>query len=105
MGVQVWGALAVDRERLRVSVDGAAVRLTGFQLKLLLHLLSHPEQVFSREQLLGAVWGAHDVHPQNVDVAICRLRKALGPCGALIESIRHFGYRFVPTPGVPPPSP
>lgn len=97
MGVHVrrHAGMEIDLHRLRVTVDGRAIRLVGLQLKLLLHLLAHPERVFSREQLLDAVWpSGHESHPQNVDVAVCRLRKALGDAGRLIESVRYFGYRL-----------
>ncbi len=88
----------IDLHRLRVTVEGRAIRLGGLQLKLLLHLLAHPERVFSREQLLDAVWPAgHESHPQNVDVVVCRLRKAMGEAGRLIESVRYFGYRLGPS--------
>jgi two-component system, OmpR family, phosphate regulon response regulator PhoB len=90
-----WRSLSVDLDRLRVTIHGRQVRLSGFQLKLLLHFLAYPERVFSREQLLRAVWtSSRDGQPQNVDVAICRLRKALGPWGRQIESVKYFGYRL-----------
>ena len=65
------------------------------EFRLLRHLLEHPGRVFSREQLLDAVWG-HDVYvePRTVDVHIRRLRKALnGPEEYdLIRTVRSAGY-------------
>jgi DNA-binding response OmpR family regulator len=56
--------------------------------------MARPGAVFSRTQLLDAVWGReHAITDRAVDVYILRLRQKLGP--DLIESIRGFGYRFV----------
>lgn len=87
--------LLVDRQRLSVAVEGRPVRLTGLQLKLLLHLFDHPERLFTPDELLAAVWpGGRDTGARNVVVAVSRLKRALGPAGALIECVRYFGYRL-----------
>ena len=91
------GPLALDVHRLQVSVRGTPVRVSGLQLKLLLHFMRHPDWVFSREQLLSEVWGgdASERDPKVVDVLVSRLRRRLGPAaGDHLESVRHFGYRL-----------
>jgi len=90
------GPLDLDVEQLRVRVRGRTVPLAGLQLKLLLYLARRPGWVFSRVQLLKAVWGIEPSHRdlKTVDVLVCRLRRRLGVAGRLIESVRSFGYRM-----------
>ena len=60
-------------------------------------MMTHPERVYSRAQLLDQVWGDHVfVEERTVDVHIRRLRKALEPTGhdRLIQTVRSAGYRF-----------
>ena len=67
------------------------------EFKLLRFLMSHPERVYSRAQLLDNVWGANVyVEERTVDVHIRRLRKVLSPTGHenLIQTVRGSGYRF-----------
>ncbi|WP_214408191.1 response regulator transcription factor [Pseudonocardia lacus] len=76
----------------RVSVDGRAVALTATEFDLLAHLLAAPDRVFTREQLLGAVWGyATGAGTRTVDVHVAQLRAKLGP-GAPIRTVRGVGY-------------
>jgi two-component system phosphate regulon response regulator PhoB len=79
----------------RVRRGGRDVHLGPTEYRLLRHLMQHPGRVFSREQLLNAVWG-HDVYvePRTVDVHIRRLRKALnrGEEADLIRTVRSAGY-------------
>ncbi|MCG8382773.1 MAG: winged helix-turn-helix domain-containing protein, partial [Gammaproteobacteria bacterium] len=59
--------------------------------------MSHPNRVYSREQLLDFVWGrSHFVEERTVDVHVLRLRKSLSPHGydGLIQTVRGVGYRF-----------
>jgi DNA-binding response OmpR family regulator len=89
------GPLEFDFERLRAAVNGRPVALSGLQLRLLAHLLRHPDCVLTREQLLADLWGASERRsPKAVDVVVCRLREKLGPAGHAIESVRNYGYRF-----------
>ena len=87
--------IAMDLAAHRVMRGSRAVHLGPTEFRLLRHLLEHSGRVFSREQLLDAVWG-HDVYvePRTVDVHIRRLRKALnGPHEAdLIRTVRSAGY-------------
>src|SRR5690349_12872842 len=91
------GDLLVEPASQRVSVKGAEVRLGPTEYKLLLFLISRPDRVFSREQVLDRVWGQGVyVEERTVDVHIRRLRKALEPfgCDGLVQTVRGSGYRF-----------
>ncbi|BBK39868.1 DNA-binding response regulator [Allostella sp. ATCC 35155] len=87
--------LAMDLSGHRVTRDGRNVHLGPTEFRLLRFFLEHPGRVFSREQLLDAVWG-RDVYvePRTVDVHIRRLRKAVnGEDGIdLIRTVRSAGY-------------
>ncbi len=87
--------LTMDLAAHRVRRGSRDVHLGPTEFRLLRHLMQHPGRVFSREQLLDAVWG-HDVYvePRTVDVHIRRLRKALntGPEADLIRTVRAAGY-------------
>lgn len=90
--------LELDRSSCRVRLDGALLSLTATEFRLLEYLMSRPGVVFSREQLLDAVWG-HDraVTDRTVDVYILRLRQKIeaDPANPLfIRSVRGFGYSF-----------
>jgi two-component system phosphate regulon response regulator PhoB len=85
----------MDLAAHRVRRAGRPVRLGPTEFRLLRHFLRQPRRVFSREQLLDAVWG-HDVYvePRTVDVHIRRLRKALNEGGEadLLRTVRSAGY-------------
>jgi DNA-binding response OmpR family regulator len=90
--------LELDRSSCRVRLNGQTLSLTATEFRLLEFLMSRPGVVFSREQLLDAVWG-HDraVTDRTVDVYILRLRQKTesDPANpALIRSVRGFGYSF-----------
>jgi two-component system, OmpR family, phosphate regulon response regulator PhoB len=91
------GNLELDRTRCQVHLAGTEVALTATEFRLLEFLMTRPGVVFSREQLLDAVWG-HDraVTDRTVDVYILRLRQKIegleGP--SFIRSVRGFGYSF-----------
>jgi len=92
------GTLELDRSSCEVRLDGSPLTLTATEFRLLEFLMSRPGVVFSREQLLDAVWG-HDraVTDRTVDVYILRLRQKIeaDPANpALIRSVRGFGYSF-----------
>ena len=72
------------------------------EFRLLHFLMTHPERVHSRSQLLDQVWGDHVfVEERTVDVHIKRLRAALAPGGYsnMIETVRGSGYRLARNPG------
>jgi DNA-binding response OmpR family regulator len=90
--------LELDRTSCQARLDGNALTLTATEFRLLEFLMSRPGVVFSREQLLDAVWG-HDraVTDRTVDVYVLRLRQKIeaDPANPLfIRSVRGFGYSF-----------
>src|ERR1700689_2707195 len=91
------GELELDRTRCQVKLAGTEISLTAAEFRLLEFLMSRPGVVFSREQLLDAVWG-HDraVTDRTVDVYILRLRQKIESAeeSTFIRSVRGFGYSF-----------
>ena len=93
--VLVFEDLIMDLSTHRVERGGRKVHLGPTEFRLLRHLLQHPGRVFSREQLLDAVWGRNVyVELRTVDVHIRRLRKAInaGEQIDLIRTVRSAGY-------------
>ena len=91
------GGLRLDPATHRVSAGDTALALGPTEFRLLHFLMTHPERVHSRAQLLDQVWGDHVfVEERTVDVHIRRLRSALEPTqhDALIQTVRGSGYRF-----------
>jgi len=89
------GDIEMDRAAHRVRRAGREVHLGPTEYKLLDHLIQHPGRVFSREQLLDAVWGSDVyVEARTVDVHVGRLRKALNIEGVRdpIRTVRSAGY-------------
>ena len=87
-----------DRASCRVKLNGELLALTATEFRLLDFMMTRRGVVFSREQLLDAVWG-HDraVTDRTVDVYILRLRQKTetDPTNpTLIRSVRGFGYSF-----------
>src|SRR5271169_2168141 len=91
------GELELDRARCQVRLGGQEIALTATEFRLLEFLMSRPGVVFSREQLLDAVWG-HDraVTDRTVDVYVLRLRQKIEASegASFIRSVRGFGYSF-----------
>ncbi len=90
-----FGDLKIDLAAHRVTRGSRSIHLGPTEYRLLKHFLSHKGRVFSREQLLDAVWG-RDVYvePRTVDVHIRRLRKAVNGKGEtdIIRTVRSAGY-------------
>jgi two-component system phosphate regulon response regulator PhoB len=89
------GDILIDRVAHRVRRGGTEIHLGPTEFRLLDYLMQHPGRVFSREQLLDAVWGSDVyVEARTVDVHIGRLRKALGASEASdpIRTVRSAGY-------------
>ncbi|GAB3756917.1 phosphate regulon transcriptional regulator PhoB [Ramlibacter monticola] len=92
--------LTLDAATHRVSWQGRLLKLGPTEFKLLHFLMKHPERVHTRQQLLDRVWGDHVfIEERTVDVHVKRLREALGPAGALVETVRGAGYRITAQPG------
>ncbi len=95
------GDIRLDPVAHRVTRAGRSVHLSPTEFRLLRHLMEHPGRVFSREQLLDAVWGHDsDIEIRTVDVHIRRLRKALNAPGEPdpVRTVRAAGYAFEPPP-------
>ena len=89
------GDIVIDRVAHRVRRAGNDIHLGPTEFRLLDHLMQHPGRVFSREQLLDAVWGSDVyVEARTVDVHVGRLRKALNVEGTVnpIRTVRSAGY-------------
>jgi two-component system phosphate regulon response regulator PhoB len=91
----IVGDISIDRVSHKVTRGGKEIHLGPTEFRLLDHLIQHPGRVFSREQLLNAVWGSDVfVEVRTVDVHIGRLRKALNKYkqGDAIRTVRSAGY-------------
>jgi phosphate regulon transcriptional regulator PhoB len=92
------GELEIDRERYSVSIKGKPVKLSATEFKLLLFLAERKGKVFSRGQLLDAIWRDEAfVEPRTVDVHIRRLRANIEEDPAhpiYIKTMRGIGYLF-----------
>jgi len=95
------GKLVLDRVSRRVWLDQSELSLTPKSIMLLEYMMTHPDELVSRERLLDVVWGwDYPVGTRAVDTRVAELRKALDddptrPC--FIETIPGQGYRFVGT--------
>lgn len=92
-----YGPLKIDNEKKQVLINGVQMEVTHTEYMLLQHFVESPERVFSREQLLTAVWKNDDLsESRTVDVHIRRIRAALGKAGPqyenLIKTVRGEGY-------------
>jgi len=91
------GILELDTAGHRVAAKGRELKLGPTEYRLLQFLMTHPERVYSRTQLLDRVWGANVyVEERTVDVHVRRLRKALSieKADEYIQTVRGAGYRF-----------
>ncbi|MEO5698697.1 MAG: phosphate regulon transcriptional regulator PhoB [Burkholderiaceae bacterium] len=100
------GSLSIDPSTRRVTGGTGAeqreVKIGATEFRLLHFLMTHPERVHSRSQLLDRVWGDHVfIEERTVDVHVKRLRGALTPvaCAQMIETVRGAGYRLTERPG------
>ncbi len=91
------GKITIDSLQHRILIDQQNVDFSPTEFKLLHFLMSNPDRVFERDQLLDNVWG-NQVYVENrtVDVHIRRLRKTLESydCDHYINTVRGVGYRF-----------
>ena len=94
----VGKSLLIDTASREVRIDGAVVSLTSKEFDLLLHFARHPGRVFSRLQLLDAVWGTtFEGYEHNVNTHINRLRAKIESDPAsprYVLTVRGAGYRF-----------
>ena len=95
------GGLNLDPSTRRVTCAGVEVKLGPTEFRLLHFLMTHPERVHSRSQLLDRVWGDHVfIEERTVDVHVKRLRSGLEPvhCQRMVETVRGAGYRLTQQP-------
>jgi DNA-binding response OmpR family regulator len=94
------GALSIDYARRHVMCRGLPVRVTPLEFRLLVTLVEHAGQVLSADQLIEHVWGhAEGVSRDQVKLYVSYLRRKLGQEAEgfePIETVRGFGYRYVP---------
>ena len=100
--------LRIDPATRRISRQVAGqdidLKMGPTEFRLLHFLMTHPERVHSRSQLLDRVWGDHVfIEERTVDVHIKRLRDALAPaqCAGMLETVRGAGYRLTQHLGAP----
>jgi DNA-binding response OmpR family regulator len=97
-GIFHYGHLKIDVKSHTVSLNGVEIALTPRDLSLLIFLSQHPNQTFTREQLIENVWGMdYDGSDRAVDLAIKRLRKSLQNWSTEegeIKTLRGLGYQF-----------
>ncbi len=89
------GNFKLDRKNMMLFVKDQAVDLTLTEFKLLAELMETPGEIYSRSDLLSAVWGyTDDTQSRTLDTHIKRLREKLGEYGNHISTARGLGYRF-----------
>jgi len=91
------GGLQLDKASHRVTAGDSTVALGPTEYRMLEFFMTHPERVYSREQLLDRIWGGNVyVEERTIDVHIRRLRKALEEfkLDHLVQTVRGSGYRF-----------
>ena len=91
------GPIELDLSGQQVSLNGSALDLTGYEYKLLEHLMRERHRVLSKDELAAHLYPHDEESDSNViEVLIARLRKKLDPRGTLqpIETLRGRGYRF-----------
>ena len=89
--------LSLDQASHRVLIGAETVGLGPTEYRMLEFFMTHPERVYSRDQLLDRIWGGNVyVEERTIDVHIRRLRKALEEFGydRFIQTVRGSGYRF-----------
>ena len=90
-------ALKLDQQGQRITVAGQTVPLGPTEYRMLEFFMTHPERVFSRDQLLDRLWGGNVyVEERTIDVHVRRLRKSLEKFGLdrFVQTVRGSGYRF-----------
>jgi two-component system OmpR family response regulator len=87
------GALALDPRGAKVTVNGAPVKLTSHEFRVLSYLMHHPGRVVSQAELTEHIYAENaDRDSNTVEVFVARLRRKLG--GSFIQTLRGLGYRM-----------
>lgn len=96
-GVIKTNGLSLDINTHEVTYKNQSIKLTPIEYKILHFFMTHPDRVYSREELITYIWGRNIfIDDRTVDVQIRRLRQALNQykCGNLLKTIRGSGYLF-----------
>lgn len=89
------GPFSLDKNFLKLLLNGESIELTSTEFKLLLSMIESPGITQERGDLLKKVWGYGDlIQTRTLDTHIKRLREKLGSHGNSIETVRGVGYRF-----------
>ena len=95
---QAGGISLSLKERLG-KVDQEPIQLSNKEFELLKVFMEYPGEVFTRQWLYERIWnGAYSEKNRTVDIHVQTLRKKLGTCGSLIESVNYIGYRMKQVP-------
>jgi len=89
------GTLIIDTAKHMIKVNQSIIKLSPIEYRLLYFFATHPDRIYSREQIIDQVWGQQSyIDERTVDVQIRRLRKALSTTGHgnLIQTVRSVGY-------------
>ncbi|MGN1213516.1 MAG: winged helix-turn-helix domain-containing protein, partial [Bacteroidaceae bacterium] len=93
--IMTIGGLTIDKTRKVVVANNEVLKLSPKEFGILITLCTHPGKVFSRDEILDAVWhGEAFVLSRTIDVHITRIRKKLGSLGNQISNRQGYGYCF-----------
>ena len=91
--------ISLSLKERQVKVDQEPIQLSYKEFELLKVFMEHPGEVFTRQWLYERIWnGTYCVKNRTVDIHVQTLRKKLGTCGSLIESVKYIGYRMKKVP-------
>ncbi len=95
--VLTGGPIELKLVSRQAIIVGKTVELTRLEFDLLAHMLKHPDRAFKRDELLAAVWNyPGNVETRTLDKHVESLRRKVGPCADLIQTVHGVGYRFSP---------
>lgn len=89
------GEIVIDTTAMRISVRGSEILTTNLEFRLLYYLVHNQARVFTRDQLLDAVWGTQYVELRSVDACVRRLRRKIEPDPlrpTYLRTVRGVGY-------------
>ena len=93
------GGISLSLKERQVRVNQEPIQLSYKEFELLKVLMEHPGEVFTRQWLYERIWnGTYSEKNRTVDIHVQTLRKKLGTCGSLIESVKYIGYRMKKVP-------
>lgn len=93
--------LIIEPSTRSVTLDGQVVELTDPEYRLLAVLAGQPNRVFTREELLGVLWGStHSISSRRIDALACRLRSKLRGPTRFVINLWGVGYRLLDPPNI-----